>query len=253
MGQYNSPEDLLDVIAALEKRVRALETVANLHAASIDAGDLTIQAGGSVVVKGSNGNTLLRAGRFDGGANLADGTKQSALHAYREDGSIAFELFDPDPPLDGFHQYFAIKDRNDSIILADDTTSGQGLARPYMQQAWVSSDISNFANTSSTSFQVAYECLMYKQHPNLWLTIAKYSSDGVTDGEYRIRDWYTGDIVYGPVLLDGTYSISFDQPVIDMTAYEHMRAMWLLLEFRRKTGAGSVNVRLVATHGVQSL
>lgn len=245
-GNYNLPEDsdLRGIIRDLQKRLDILERGTRAPATSIDNGALIVKKGNFPIgVLGDLG----MAG-FD--LQRPDGTAQMGFLFYRDDGSIAFSLYD-DQPNDGvgYNQFVGLWDRRQRPILMEDFRLGYGLARPFMPGATIySPDVNVWPATQSGAFVSAHECYMFFENPVLYCDFVMWCDAG-TSGEARLM---IDGAQYGPTIAGGAgYSI-FNQKLIlpaSMVAVDWKR---VYIEQRRTGGAGNVRTAFRILYGTQS-
>jgi len=253
------PQDIIDIIRGLEQRIRELEKGAPIRNAQISGGQgLKITGGGGIDVDGS-GFIFVRDP--DGGTTAPfyagflarptydrpDGKAQPGVAMYRDDGTLAFALYDANPA-DGYQQYVGIYDRAGNIIVGDDTTSGQGLARPYLGFSLYPVRFGELLPTTSATFEQLFSGQGDKQHPNLSVR-AWGATDSGTTGELRVmvNGVQLGATATLPALSFTTYD--FAGPV----AGTHLTTLSVSIEARRTSGTGNVRVGLVTgARGYQS-
>jgi len=246
MGQYESSEPaLLAELAKLRRRIEQLERAAPLRNA-------TISDGGQLIVKGVDGNTLVLMGRSDVESYKApDGHKQMVFMVSRENGEPAFAMFDPLPAVDGFHQYWALYDRLGNVVVGDDTTSGQGLARPYLPipfYDWI--DVPSQTTTSGSWTTLQRAAAWPKQHPRIQVGLVAQTGGGTT-GEVRLWDATNGVQLGSTITLAAAeYSAHNIGPVT--VGGTHMQTIDIDIQARRLTGASTIGARVTTAFGVQS-
>lgn len=117
-------------IATLEREVRELRAARRLEAATVGAGGVRVTAGGRLAMDTPPGVRVVDVGAIrDERFNHSDGTPQQAIWMRREDGTDVFTCFGG---IGDATQAWAFWDRQDNPVIADDTVSGSGLARPYL-------------------------------------------------------------------------------------------------------------------------
>lgn len=243
MGQYAGGAErdpLMEEIRALRRRVAALETAAPLRSASISDG-------GQLVIKGRTGQTLVVMGRSDNPVlNAPDGKPQMVFQVYRSTGEVAFEVNDPLPTVDGFEQFVAIRDRGGNIVVADDTTSGQGLSRPMIPMPFEEFTVPVTTTTSST-FQAMQRASIYKQQPRMIAWVLIQTPAGTT-GEVRLWNATSSEVI-GPVLTiaSNTYVQAYLGPGDVSGAHEAQ--VDIDVQARRTGGAGAIGTRVLGAWG----
>ncbi|MFG2330583.1 hypothetical protein ACGFMM_13220 [Streptomyces sp. NPDC048604] len=233
------PEDLLDLIRELQRRVHRLSTAAVTRPAlnTISGGDVTITGGGRLMVKDKAGNSLLHIG---GISAHADGTPQQGVLMRREDGSLAFGIYGPDT------QFLSVWDRFGSIVVADDTQTG-GLARPYVPIPMYPSP----TPVTSASWTRVLQGGMYLQHPRLAVGVWVQADTGTTV-EARVR-YLAAD--GSTVQLGGDVSAtgqSFTEALVAPHGQPTFSWSNLFVEGRRVSGTGAAAVGVLFAEGRQS-
>jgi hypothetical protein len=246
MTQYNMPEDVLDYIKGLEDRVSKLEKLTRAGATSIDNGALTIKKNGQVIAAFGD---LAQAGYPN--YRRPDGTSQMGVLLFRDNGEIAFSMWDDSPlAAPGYQQYWAWRDRSGRIVLSDDTDSGWGLATPYLPSGvWLNNDTSHWPLTTSATFVTAWDTYYRVQHNKLYVNFMLYC-DAATTGEARLT---IDGTQYGPTIsTTGAGFAFFDQILVlpqslHMVGYPNFK-----IEYRRVSGTGNVKVSPRIMYGRQT-
>lgn len=248
MGQYSPGSDrdlLMEEIRQLKKRLAALETAAPLRNASISDG-------GQLVVKDRDGETLILIGRSDDPElNAPDGNPQMLFQLFRSTGEVALEMFDPLPQVDGFQQFLAIRDRVGNAIVADDTTSGQGLSRPFIGIPFGEYIQAPTSTTTSGSFVTMQRATIYKQHPRLLVKLLAQASAAGTTGEVRLWNSTTGEQIGSTMTVgSGAFIEGFLGPGAVSGAHED--PLDIDVQARRTAGAGTIGTRVLTAWGYPS-
>lgn len=233
--------DLPQHFNEIYRRLRALENGSQL------AGGVIIDKGGLQVDDPNSGNLTF----FLGVQPLIDGSgrNQMVTYLFRNDATFALALADLGT-IDGhtFQQALQWFDRQGDTVFADDTVSGQGIARPLISMGAFVDQVVPTATTTSTSFVTLQTLNGYKQHPKIEGQILVYADSGTT-GVIQIIDQSSnvifstslasaafGYVNYGPVALIGT----------------HEQNITLSIQGKVSTGAGKVGCRGVSCVGVGS-
>lgn len=246
MGQYAPPSDrdqLHEEIRALTRRVQALETAAPLRNA-------TISDGGQLLVRDRDGENLILIGRSDDPTlNAPDGNPQMLFQLFRSTGEVALEMFDPLPAVDGFQQFLAIRDRAGNAIVSDDTTSGQGLARPFIPIPFGDYVVPTVTTTSGT-FSTNHRASIYKQHPYLIVTLIVQTPSG-TAGEVRVWNATAGEQIGSTLAVA---SNTYQQVIIGpgVVNGDHEAPLDIDIQARRTSGAGTVGTCVLTAWGYPS-
>lgn len=240
------------------KLKQALSRAATRPQGGVTSGDFVIE-GGSMTIKGDGGLTLVSAdgiGVFSVKGQMSepdpDGNPQPEVRMYRADGSVAFYMWDPLPLQDNYRQFWAWYDRNGNLLLGDDTTSGRGLARPYIPYGVTNENGSDFVTpTSTASFTDAHWISGWVQNPRMKVPMTVIApSTGA--GEVQILDDASGQVVAGPTTVPINtqiapfYEFNVD-PTFNMWEYHYFR-----VQTRRTSGTGNIQSRVWSAYGVQS-
>lgn len=228
-------------ISELYRRMHNIE-----NSNTIDGG-ATFSKGALRGVDPNNGETVF----FVGLAPIPDGSgrMQMIVDLQRDDGTSALQLTDDGTTPGHTHQQaFQLFDRSGNIWAADDTTSGQGMARPYIP-------ICNFvdatvptATTTSTSFVTLQSGSGFKQHPKIEGQILVYADTGTT-GTIQLVD-QASNVLFTHTLTSGEFDYVNFGPVA--LAGTHEQTITLSIQGKVLTGAGKVGARGVSAIGVQT-
>jgi hypothetical protein len=233
MGEVNQPYDLMSRMKDLERQVDEIRKRVGLGNATI--------SNGSLKVLHPNGVAIAQFGKF----TIAGATAYGWI-LRRPDGSIVTYTYGTDD-LQGLSAWF---DKTGNTIIADDGVSGVGLARPYIPIPFYDDDTVALARTTtSASFVKLGFGKWNKQHPKLVALALVRSSAVDTTGEVRltaggnvvgaVQSIAGNEFAYkdiGPGDAPGTFGIYYD----------------LQIEARRTAGTGTIGVRVMGCHGVQS-
>lgn len=226
----------------------AYRSAANRNASIGSGGKFTIN-GGALVVEAADGEISAYFGPV--APTLPDGTYQPGMTLRREDGTTAMAMFDPDPDPDGpgdYKQFLALYDRGERVIVSDDTTSGSGLARPFLSAAFYRDRFADWATTTSGTFETLFTAILYKHHPRLWVQVWASNDTAGATGEVRMLvnsvPWLSvGSTAFaqstqsfGPAPVDGA----------------HMASLKVEVQARVASGGGGVRVEPRACIGMQS-
>lgn len=160
----------------LVRRIEALETVVKqfmaartLEAATIGAGGLTIENGGTLtVIDSSTGNIVLLVGQLI----RDDMSVGYGFTSLRSDGTVVVQS-------DG--DFFGVRDKASRIIVSDDGISGHGLANPHITgNTLQNTNVSTWMATNATTFTTVGTMYMEIQNPRLTWQINLLSDAGVT-------------------------------------------------------------------------
>ena len=228
-------DPLLERIRQLERRVAELETSDQLDSASF-------RSPGKVRYRDADGNSLFVLGRLNAGAIQSDG-----LLIERPDGVNALEFYD-----NGTGYVFVIKDEDNNPVLATDTDSNVGLARPYLPQPFTPALLVAEQATADTTWAALWRIDANVQHPGLRIHGYARSISGAA-AEVRVFD-NTAGVQLGPTVAVavGTYfeffiDGSWATPDDVWGAYHDVT-----VQARVTNATGTVGVELSSAYGVQS-
>jgi hypothetical protein len=240
------------------KLKQALSRAATRPQGGVASGDFEIN-GGAMTIRGDGGLSMISADgvpvfsvKGQTGEPDPDGHPQPEVRMYRADGSVAFYMWDPLPFQDNYQQFWAWFDRNGNVLLGDDTTSGRGLARPYLPYEVKNENGSDYVTpTSTASFLDVHYISGWIQNPRMKVPMS-VTAPATGPGEVQIVDDATGAILAGPTTVPaGTtiapfYEFNVD-PTSNMWEYHYFR-----VQTRRPSGTGNIQSRVWSAYGVQS-
>jgi hypothetical protein len=220
-----------------------------LRNASISEGGLTIKGGFLRMLSAVTGGV---ESFYVGPINppLGDGSYQPGFVVRRNDGTTVLLLWDPLPGTDGYNQFLGWYDRTGNAIFTDDTTSGEGNARPWLALPIPQpTDISKWPSTSSTSWGTIAESFGVMQQPKLFWNATAIADAGVTA---QVRLSIHGGATVGPVhtVVGGT--TTFINDTISLPAGFYGSQWALDVQAQVTGGAGSVHVSTWQINGQQS-
>jgi hypothetical protein len=215
-----------------------------LRNASISDGGLTIKGGFLRLLFGdvelvNMGPVLPR---------MPDGSPQIGLIIRRADGTQALAMFDADVSDGQVNQALTWYDRAGNVVLADDTNSGQGIARPYVPGGFYRADYADWLAVTGTSFVTKFRARMPKQQPSLYVRAwASNDTSGAT-GELRVM---VNGVQWGPT-QSTAFSISeYEFGPLPVTG-EHMSTLAVELQARVTSGSGAVRLEPSRLEGRQT-
>lgn len=181
--------------------------------------------------------------------SLPDGTPQQGITWRRADGSLALQTRDAFPGSDGtLNQALTWYDRAGNAVFADDTDSGQGIARPSLGGVFAATQFADFRfSTTSATFVTLSDQWVTKQQPRLLVGVRASMDTAATTGELKV-------LVDG-VQLDSTAPIAFAVGVNTFLAYvagSHMAEMHVEIQGRVTSGSGALRVEPLYWKGRQS-
>lgn len=188
MGIRHSDTDLGWInrrFADLQKQLNELRSEKRLQAATISEGGLTIDKGGQIRLVAADGTTIFRI-FSDPDVPEPDGDAQPRVHMHRSDGTLAMSLDDPLPGVDGYNQILRFFDRAGNEIWAEDTTSGTGLATPWLTNTLYPARYTDWLSTASGTFETIWTGYVTKTHPKLRMLVRHTTDESTTTGEVRV-------------------------------------------------------------------
>lgn len=254
MGKFNDrlpvdADSLIRRLEQLERDVREMRAARRLEAATIGQGGVTIK-GGRLVVLDHDGNELASLGRIDYLPTGPDGEPQAGLSLFRNDGSLAMQLADPLPQTDGYKQILRLFDAGERDILAEDATSGWGLAAPTMSHTLYPARYTNWPSSTSATFEELFVGNITGWNPYVHVVISHTSSLSGTTGEVRLKINGTSITPVAAV----TFVIQTQIWTIQAPPRVADPADWLTItvEARRTAGTGGIHVGPTAVIGERS-
>ena len=218
-----------------------------LRNASISDGGLTIRGGFFRLLFGNV--SLFHLGPVT--PSLPDGTPQQGWIVRRSDGSTVLALYDANVADGQVMQALNWFDRTGHSVLADDTNSGEGLARPYLQHAFYPARFGDYLSTSSATFETIYRAELPKQQPRLRVAVMAATDNADTSGELQVlvEGQPLGTTVTG--LNSSTFKTGVFGPAL-LPDVEYGSTMHVEVQARRTAGTGSVRIAPLTIQGMQS-
>lgn len=249
MGTPNYPKDLPSEFNRMKRDIRNAFTSANLRTgmAKIGAkiieitGELNLNPGAILSAQYDNGTNALFVGQ-----TIYNDAPRGHVAIRRYDGSLALWVFGgPNDP-----GYFSIRDREENIILSDDSVTSRGLARPwipYTTQETPKILTPSLLVTSST-YTAAHTVAGVMQHPRIKATVYLQTT-GTDVGQWRLTNPTTGVVLGTSATSTGGWSVieaSHDNYVFgEEFKYD--------LEVRRVSGTSTgVGITPTSVYGRQS-
>lgn len=237
-------------IAQLERDVSELRAARRLEQATIGAGGLRIVDGGRLAMDTTAGVRMVDVGAIsDDRFDHPDGSPQQAIWLRREDGSTVFSCFSGQGET---LQAWSWRDRSGNQVLADDTLSGSGLARPYIPvQLGPSFDAGwdYWPRNSTTTMTELWRGRIYRQHPKIVVVVdASMDTSGAT-GYIELR---LNGVAQGSPTSVGFAAAFYTLGPFDMTQYGHMSQVDVSVMGRRNTGTGALRASIFSAYTLQS-
>lgn len=213
-----TPPGLVERIRLIvAEEVRKFARSGFLRNASISDGGLTIKGGWfRLLSKVTGGVEQFYLGPI--GDVLGNGERQQFWRVRRADGSAVLMLWDAFPDPDGtLNQALSWMDRSGHTVLADDTDSGFGLARPYVPGAFYKARYTDWVFNDTNTFQTIYRAELFKQQPRLSVAVMASSTAPDVTGEVRVLvngqqwggaqavPWALNTLLFGPEVVSGTH------------------------------------------------
>jgi hypothetical protein len=211
-----------------------------------DGSSLHVNDGGAAIMSTPADHIIFQLQRIaipDG-----SGRNQQVFALGRDDGTIAFALADLGTVLDHPHQQnWAFYDRGANIVFADDTDSGQGIARPYIPLGAFMPNTYPTETTTSSSFVTLQTLVGFKQQPKVVMQVLVRADDPSTDGEIRVID-QDGNVIGGVQTVSaGAFGYINIGPAALPGAHE--LAISLNIQARRTSGTGTIGIRGISAWG----
>ncbi len=179
-----------------------------------------------------------------------DGTPQQGWIVRRADGTSVLDLYDaiPGTGANPFNQALNWRDRGGNIVFADDTDSGQGMARPYIGGQFHARQFANWSYTvTATEWTTVAQAFVFKQQPQLSVGVRAGMDTTGTTGEVRVL---VENVQLGPITSEGfaTANRYFTGPV----AGAHMEILTVEIQGRRTSATGALRLEPIYWMGRQS-
>lgn len=244
------PQALARKVAQLEREVRELRAARRLEQATVGSGGVRIINGGRHAMDTAAGVRMVDIGAIsDDRFDHPDGTAQQAMWLRREDGTTLFSMFAGQGET---NQAWSWRDRSGNQVLADDTTSGAGLARPYLPVQMgpsISGGFDYWPRAAGTTMAELWRGSIYKQQPRVVVVVdAAMDTSGATGYiELRINGVAQGS----PTAVDfnGAY---YTLGPYSLTQFAHMQQITISLMGRRNTGTGAIRASIYSAYTIQS-
>lgn len=229
----NAPRDekwLLRRIDELEKRIKTLETAPR-------SGNTSVSFGKFLIIDGETGNEVLRIGYL----GPVDGVDVRGTQLTRPTGERILSTWSG-----GEAPFWAMYDLAGNIIVGDDATSGQGLARPYIGGPLFSrSDTGTWPVATSSSYVTVWWATWVKQHPRLLVSVWTQSASG-TSGDIRVN---CGGVTQSQAIPSNDSTIrAFSLAVPG----DLLSSPDVTVDIRRTSGTGFLGCSPTGAYGVQS-
>lgn len=239
----NTDTDLVAQIKKLNDRVERLERAPRAVAMGIDSG--------SIDVVDSSGIVLARIGAMDSPSyDKLDGSRQPGIVLRREDNSVAMILGDLNPSIPPFQQALQVFDRNNHIIVADDTNSGIGLARPHLPlNLPTDGNQANWPATTSAAYVAIAQVYFERQNPLLqWKFWCQ--ADAGTTGDFAV--FLDGTQLGSNNVITATTSVWTVNSILIPGTIPYGNLVLFELKAKRTAGAGTIRSIPLLLQGVQS-
>ncbi|MFZ3471472.1 hypothetical protein ACODT4_20805 [Streptomyces sp. 2.9] len=234
------PQDLLDRVRDLERRVRVLAGRGQMRPAltEITTGDIAIGEGGRIRVKAPGGTTVFEAGQTPGG--------DWGVWLARQDGSAALTVgHDPSATQQMTQLWSRDTGAPDRALVMDDSHSDRFLGRP-----WIPLQLHPTARqtTTQTGFDVAWTGAGPAINAVAEIVLTTHAGTGGAQVKVTMRPQDSP-----PVVL-ATYDVPADQwtertITAPLHGVEYMQPVEWVVEHRAKTAGAAVETRLTRATG----
>ncbi|MFJ8821631.1 hypothetical protein ACIREE_07595 [Streptomyces sp. NPDC102467] len=235
------PEDIIDRLAQMERRIQQLSTAVNTRPAlnTISGGGITITDGGSLSVRPpAGGPAVFAVGRWSGdeyGLAIRRQTGKLALAVHNGDGSGTSQ------------QAMRIYDSAEREIISDDVPNG-GLARPWLAMLPPQdSSTARWPQTTATAFTTIAMSYNVVWQPKMRLLMQTRASSGAT-GSVQVL---VNGAPWGSAVAAGS---DFDRSdlISDDFASVYGTLVKVEVQARVTSATGTVFVNPVLMHGRQT-
>lgn len=160
------PEDIIDRLTQMERRIQQLSTAVNTRPA------LNTVSGGTLEVGPATGSPVFKIGKWPG-------TDEYRMELRRQTGQLAMSMYNGDGTADSL-QPFRLYDKAEREILSDDISTG-GLARPWLNMLPPQdTSTTRWPQTTSTSMTTIAMSYNIAWQPKMRLVMNTRASSGAT-------------------------------------------------------------------------
>lgn len=244
------PQTMARRLAAVERELAELRAARRLEQATVGAGGLRIVNGGRLAMDTAGGVRTVDIGAIsDGRFNHADGTAQQGIFVRREDGTLALSCYSG---IGDTNQAWNFYDRDGRSVFSEDTSSGSGLARPYLPVQMfpaIDGGWDYFPRNGTTTMTELWSGMIYKQQPRIVVVaVAAMDTVGAT-GYIELR--INGAAQGSPTAIDAGGAYATLGP-FNLNQFAHMQQISISLYGRRNTGTGSLRASVYSAYTIQS-
>lgn len=197
------PEDIIDRLTAMERRIQQLSTAVNTRPAlnTVSGGEVRITDGGSLSVVEPGGTKILGVGFWS--------QTEYGMEIKRQSGKTALSVRNVTGG--NYDQAFRVFDAHGHEILADDVVTG-GLARPWLPMLPPQdTSTTRWPQTNATGWTTIARSFNPIWQPRMRVYCYTAAASGVT-GQVRVLvdgvQW--GDPVTTPAVFDRTEKVAED-------------------------------------------
>lgn len=244
MPMRKSPDPEVQWRNDMIRRLRSLET-------ALRSGRTAIKNGGMRVVDASDTSIV------DVGAPLSSwvsdtGEALAGIIVSRPDGTIS--LSSTTGMTTGVSTGTSILDEHSNNVVADDTVSGYGLAKPYIPIIFNDTDTTRWQGTTSGTFTAIQRSRPFQQHPKLSYDVVLVGESGATgEGQLVFRGSNGLDtVIAGPFVVTANSTTSFASETSVTLVSDYLREVIIELQIRRTNATGTVRGIVRRMYGVQS-
>lgn len=231
-GTSDPSAQLADEIRSLRQRISDLETARSGNAMTVDGQPGIVLRGGAITAYDVDDHAVGILGTGPSGA--------TGIEVARPDGTPIFWAV---TSAGGFAALF---DQVGNYVVTDDSTSGQGLARPFVPFGQFTDNSVPTQGTTSTTFTTLQICPGYKQHPKLVMQVLVYAP---SPGQVRVIDQDGNQLGATVTLAAGAFQyVQF----LGVLPGAHMLPVSLNVQARLTSGSSPIAVRGVSAIGVES-
>lgn len=239
MGNSPTPPGLLErILLEVDKRIASFARSGFLRNATISDGGLTIRGGFFRMLAGLANVQMFYLG--PSGPVLGDGTVQQIWQIRRAGGQLVLDLYDAFPGVDGtLNQALNWRDRNGNAVIADDTDSGQGIARPYLPGVFYPARNVDWPKVTNTSFETVFRAQVPKQQPKLYVRAWGWNDTAGATGEIKVL---VNGIQLSTTVTTGNAAVTeylFGPAAVDGA---HLSSLVVEIQARMVSGGGSLQV-----------
>ncbi|MCA1191608.1 hypothetical protein [Saccharopolyspora sp. 6V] len=133
-----------------------------------------------------------------------------------------------------------IKDASGNVLIAGDSVSGTGLARPYLSSPMTPGYVPDWLGTQLATWQTKWVQAVYKQHPKIAVIVYAGSETSGTAGQVRLL--VGGTVIGDPVTVTAVGTTIYNAATVTFGPMPwpgtHMTPVPIEVQLQRTAGSG---------------